>query len=116
MFLWNGKLDLFARAFDQFPKLDARRAGGFAGATAQAAVHMLDELRANLYAALGYCLHLIDASAWRIHFHAQHSIGWAGGQTEAAVDALAHEIIGMSAPTQRAFRQLSDGGRFWGFY
>src|SRR5579884_1178859 len=92
-------LNLLAGGLDQFAELHARRAGSFAGATAQAAVHMLDKFWSNGHASIGYCLHLIDAPARRVHLYAQNGIGWTGWQAKTTVNALAHQVVGMGMAT-----------------
>ena len=86
----NLKLDLFAGCLNQFAELYTGGAGGFAGTTAQAAIHVIHKLWRNFHAPLGNCLHLVNSSAWGIHFYSQHRVSWACGQAEAAVNALAH--------------------------
>ncbi len=102
------KLDLFARGLDQFAELHAGGTGRLTGAAAEAAIHVIDKLRRNSHASFSHCLHLVNTPPRRIHLYAQHGIGWAGRQAEAAVDALAHQIVGMSMAAQRPFNWRTD--------
>src|SRR5690242_500597 len=92
---WRVELDLFASCFNQFAKLYAGWAGSFARSTANATVHMFDEIFGDLKAPLGHSLHLVNTPARRVHLDTQDGICGTGGQAETAVDTLAHEIIGM---------------------
>ncbi len=81
-------LELGARGFDQPVVLHAGGAGGHAGHAAQAPVEMLDVAVGEPGFAFGAQLHQVDAPAGRIHLFAPQRVGGAGGQAEAAVDAL----------------------------
>src|SRR5579859_7624293 len=87
------KLNLLACCFDELAKLHAGWTGRFAGSATNTAVHMLDEIIGNLKPSFCHCLHLVDTPTGGVHLHTQNRVGWAGGETEAAMDALAHQVI-----------------------
>src|SRR5947209_3234784 len=58
------------------------------------------QIRGNLHASLGHRLHLVNTPTRGIHFYAQHRVGWACRKAEAAVNTLAHQIVGMRLTPQ----------------
>src|SRR5215218_10399807 len=86
-------LDLLAGGLDQLAVLDPGRAGGDAGHAAQALVEVADHLVVHGLA-LAPDLHQVDAAPGRVHLLAPEHVGRAGGQAEAAVDAVVDQLLG----------------------
>ena len=91
-FVGNGPVivafDLGASGFDEFSVLNAGRARGHAGDTAKARIKVADPFFVDLGFAFGSHFHEVDAAARRIHFFSPKNVGGAGGEAEAAMDAL----------------------------
>lgn len=85
--------DKGAAAIDQFSIIDARRAGGFAGETGQAAIEVRDRARIRRAAAFEHGLHQIDAAARRIVLVAEQDVGRAGLRAEAIAHATANDAV-----------------------
>ena len=80
-------LDARAGVLDEFSVLDSRGAGGFASATVEAFVDVLDKgIGDGLLVQLDLD-HLVDAAARRVGFKTPQAVGGAGIEAEAAVDA-----------------------------
>jgi hypothetical protein len=86
--------DLRARSFDQLVVLDSGGADRHTGHAAEAGVEVMYGLRREGDLAFVDELHLVDAAARRVHFFAPEGVRGAGGQAEAAVDALVDERRG----------------------
>jgi len=100
--------DLRATVFDELVVLDAGGAGGHAGHAAEAVVHVEAEGLVERRVALGGGLHHVDAAAGRVHLLAPEDVGGAGGEAEAAVDAVGNECeIGSVV-------RVETGGLGWG--
>ena len=85
-------LDLLAGGLDQLAVLDPRRAGGDTGHAAEALVEVADHLVVHGLA-LAADLHQVDPAARRVHLLAPEHVGRAGGQAEAAVDAVVDQLL-----------------------
>ena len=85
-------LDLAPRRLDEGIVLNPGRARGEAGHAAQACVEVLHPLRSDLAFALLRRFHQVDTASRRIHLFTPEHVSGAGGQTEAAVYALADEL------------------------
>src|SRR5260370_15533518 len=85
-------LDLRSRTFDDASIFHARGTRGFAGATIEAAIDVVDERIANRQPSLVDQQHLVDASAGGIHLRAQHAVGWTLIQAQPAMDADRIEV------------------------
>ncbi len=84
---------LGAGVFDELVVLDAGGAGGHAGHAAEAVVHVGAEVLVERGFALGGFGHHVDAAAGRVHLLAPEDVGGAGGEAEAAVDAVGEELF-----------------------
>ena len=85
-------LDLLAGGLDQLAVLDPGRAGGDTGHAAQALVEVADHLVVQGLA-LAPDLHQVDPPPGRVHLLAPEHVGRAGGQAEAAVDAVVDQLL-----------------------
>ena len=102
-------LDLRAGVLDQLVVLHARRAGGDARHAAEAAVEMGHERRRDLLVPL---LHQHDPPARRVHLLAPEHVGRAGGQAEAAVDAVGDQVeLGRSRRVVAAHTHTPAGSK-----
>ena len=90
-----GDVALYLRAgvFDELVVLDAGGAGGHAGHAAEALVHVGAEVLVERGFALGGFGHHVDAAAGRVHLLVPEDVGRAGGEAEAAVDAVGEELL-----------------------
>ena len=82
-------LHLGAGVLEQLVVLDPRRAGRDAGHAAEAVVEVLHERGGDLVVAL---FHQHDPPARRVHLLAPENVGGAGGQAEAAVNAVVDQV------------------------
>ena len=79
---------MFSRGFGDASILDTGRAGALTGAAEKAKLEMLLEAIVQFNAPFGCGFDQMDSAARRFRLEAQHAVGRALIQTEAAVDAL----------------------------
>ena len=84
-------LDPLAGRRDQEVVLDAGGAGGHAGEAAEAAVEVLRHGRVERQRPVEIRLHQLDPAPRRVHLLVPDDVRGAGGEAEAAVDALGRE-------------------------
>ncbi len=90
------------------PVLDARGAGGFAGATGEAAVKV--QLRAGGGRdALQHLFHQVDAPARAVQLIAEQLVSRAGGRAKPAMHALSQDGISLRA-LGRALDEIGQCG------
>src|SRR5574337_505676 len=85
-----------------------RGTGALAGAAGQAAVQVQARLLGRL-GTLKNLLHEIDAAAGPVQLIPQDLVGRTGGGTEAAMDALAEDFLGLAA-VRRVFDEIGELG------
>ena len=85
----HAALELPARHLEQAAVRHARRAGGLAGAAAQALVEVLEQRVAGRDAGLGEAAHQVEPPARRVGLDPERAVGRAGAQAQPAVDARA---------------------------
>ena len=103
--------DLRARALDELPELDARRAGCLARAAVEAGVHVVVESGGvGPETAFPHVLHQADASARGVHLDPEDREGRARRQAEAAVHAPRDQVLGRRVRVRvRQERKGRDG-------
>jgi hypothetical protein len=89
---WHPLLDQLAPEVEQARVGDPRWAGGLAGPAGQAAIEVDAGRRGDLLA-LEQLLDQVDATARAVEFAAEQLVGGAGGEAEAAVDAVAQDAF-----------------------
>lgn len=87
-------LDLAAGVFDELAVLDARGAGGLAGAAVEALVDVPDIPLTGQNPELFHVKHLADPATGGVGFEAPEAVGGAVVQAEAAVDTAGEILVG----------------------
>ncbi len=86
-------LDMLAGVIDQMHVMDTGWTGGHAAETGETAIDMGDDRLGRRAAAFEHVLDQIDAAARAVQFVAAQQIGRTGCRTEAAMNAVAQDLV-----------------------
>src|SRR5207247_1191178 len=90
-----------AGVFEEFVIDDAGWAGGFASAAVEAEIEMMADGGGGFDFPIGQAEHGLETPARRIGFVAGFHVGWAGRETEAAVNAGEPALVGLRLEMER---------------